>query len=321
MHADDTTTPLRGTRRRPGPQPKPLAELFWPKVDRSGGPDACWPWLAATTDFGHGVFARQRGSSGTRVAHRVAWELVNGPIPAGMVLRHRCHNPRCVNPAHLLPGTQGDNARDRYARNPHNPKGTRQPPPPRKERPARLDRRCPTCGTAFTATPSRVAAGAGKFCSRPCVRIPVEDRFWRKVRKTEGCWLWTGAITGFGYGVLGRGGEGAGNVLAHRLSWELHNGAVPPNLFVLHRCDNPLCVRPDHLFLGTKQDNALDCVRKGRNGPAKLIAAKVTEMRRLYAGTNLTCAEIGARYGVASVTAWKAITGLTWGHVLHDDQR
>lgn len=118
---------------------------------------------------------------------------------------------------------------------------------------------------------------------------------------------------------MSRGGEHDGHILTHRLSWELHNGPIPDGLFVLHRCDNPLCVRPDHLFLGTKQDNALDCARKGRNGPAKLTAAKVTEMRHLYTTTDLTYAEIGGRYGVASVTAWRAITGLTWEHVSDDE--
>jgi hypothetical protein len=85
-------------------------------------------------------------------------------------------------------------------------------------------------------------------------------------------------------------------------------------LFVLHRCDNPICVRPDHLFLGTKQDNAMDCARKGRNGPANLTAAKVIEMRR-FCAAGMACSEIGHRYGVATVTAWRAVTGITWGHV------
>lgn len=233
-----------------------------------------------------------------------------------MVVRHQCHNPGCVNPAHLQLGTQGDNVRDRYQRNPHNPKGLpKAPAPPKHVWPARIERICPTCGKAFTATPSRVAAGAGKFCCRPCVRISPEDRFWQKVRKTDGCWQWTGAITGFGYGVMTRGSEGAGNILTHRFSWELHYGPVPDGLFVLHRCDNPLCVRPEHLFLGTKQDNAVDCAAKGRSGPAKLTAAQVIEMRRLFVTNTLTYAEIGDRFGVAEVTAWRAITGITWAHV------
>ena len=88
--------------------------------------------------------------------------------------------------------------------------------------------------------------------------------FWNRVEKTEGCWLWRGSRTTAGYGNVRVGPK---NKYAHRLAWELTNGAIPNGLHVCHRCDNPPCVRPDHLFLGTGKDNARDSMQKGRHSP------------------------------------------------------
>lgn len=93
-------------------------------------------------------------------------------------------------------------------------------------------------------------------------RRPVALRFWAQVEKTDGCWLWRGRRDGSGYGQLQYKKQRIG---AHRLSYELHIAEIPAGLWVLHRCDNKLCVRPDHLFLGTHLDNVRDCVSKGRN--------------------------------------------------------
>lgn len=116
---------------------------------------------------------------------------------------------------------------------------------------------------------------------------PLSVRFWSKVEKTAGCWLWTGCKTGAGYGQI-RVGSGKGKAIyAHRVSWEFANGPLPDDIDVLHSCDNPPCVRPDHLFKGTQTDNTNDCVKKGRfnrpwgeNAPkAKLTNTQVLEIR------------------------------------------
>lgn len=89
----------------------------------------------------------------------------------------------------------------------------------------------------------------------------LADRFWSFVRKGDGCWEWQGHINAFGYGEIYVNRK---HVRAHRLSWEINNGPVPGGLYVCHLCDNPKCVRPDHLFVGTHRDNMQDGKSKGR---------------------------------------------------------
>lgn len=100
-----------GTRR--GSVAVPLAERFWDRV-AVGDPEECWPWTGPTFGMGYGHVAQRKDSKGT---HRVAYELANGPIPKGLLVRHTCDNPPCCNPAHLLLGTPADNMRDRTERN------------------------------------------------------------------------------------------------------------------------------------------------------------------------------------------------------------
>ena len=98
-----------------GPKPRTLAERFHPKVDRSGGPDACWPWLGASLPRGYGHLGERvaRGRHRMVYAHRVAWELHHGrAVPQDTMVLHHCDNPPCCNPAHLFLGTQRDNMQD-----------------------------------------------------------------------------------------------------------------------------------------------------------------------------------------------------------------
>lgn len=96
------------------------------------------------------------------------------------------------------------------------------------------------------------------------MRKPMLDRFWAKVRKSDGCWEWTASrgIRGYGQFRLPRTRQMSG---AHRVAYELSVGPIPEGMFVCHHCDNPSCVRPDHLFVGTNSQNILDAVRKGRH--------------------------------------------------------
>jgi hypothetical protein len=94
--------------------------------------------------------------------------------------------------------------------------------------------------------------------------MSLEERFWAKVRKSEGCWEWVGSKIPKGYGNIGISYRPPKSALAHRVSWEIHFGPIPGGMFVCHHCDNPGCVRPDHLFLGTNLDNIRDSESKGR---------------------------------------------------------
>lgn len=88
-------------------------------------------------------------------------------------------------------------------------------------------------------------------------------RFWSKVSIVGECWEWTAAKIPDGYGVFGVDGISR---CAHRISWEFFHGQIPHSLYVLHRCDNPPCVNPSHLFIGSQKDNVSDCTSKGRRG-------------------------------------------------------
>lgn len=144
------------------------------------------------------------------------------------------------------------------------------------------------------------------------------DRLMRRVRKQDGgCWEWTGANNGLGYGVFRMGGK---RFYAHRYSYERHVGPIPDGMFVCHKCDNPACVRPDHLFIGTQADNLGDMKRKGRscfgsrNGNAKVGADDVARIRQQYHGryTRPSLREIGEEYGLSLQQVYRIASHKRW---------
>ena len=149
------------------------------------------------------------------------------------------------------------------------------------------------------------------------------DRFWAKVRKSRSCWLWTASKLRGGYGSFWSPDDQS-MLYAHRVSWALSRGPIPLGLFVLNRCDNPPCVNPDHLFLGTLKDNSQDCIAKRRNvinlpptrrgesaSASKLTEAQVIEIRQ----SDEPIVDIARRLGMSVHAIWSIKHGKTWSHL------
>ncbi len=169
-----------------------------------------------------------------------------------------------------------------------------------------------------------------KLC-RPIVNLsPVSTAtFWRSIVVAPDCWKWTGRKDRHGYGIMHyRNIDGTPHwtVLATRISWFLHHGEMPQDKHVLHSCDNPECVNPNHLFLGTHVDNMADRDKKGRNKvhfgqdnfQCRLTPEKVLEIREL-SKQGLSSIKIGARFGVSKTSILMILNGRTWGHVQSPD--
>ena len=153
-----------------------------------------------------------------------------------------------------------------------------------------------------------------------------EERFWAKVDKSPGqgprgdCWGWLASTFHYGYGQLNVDGT---MVAAHRFSYELHHGPIPEGKIVRHTCDNPPCTSPDHLLLGTNQDNTDDMVARGRsmkgdrNGQARLTDMGVLAIRQ---DTRFS-PQIAVDYGVSASTIRRIKAGALWGHVVRRRNR
>lgn len=192
------------------------------------------------------------------------------------------------------------------------------------------DRHCEKCGDLFHPLTAEINRGKGRFCSQACGRPvhparPIADRFFDGIgRKTpSGCILWAKSVKNGWHGQIGSGGgprKSKRMLVASRVAYELMVGPIPEGLGVLHRCDNPRCINPVHLFVGTQTDNMADMTAKGRQAKgekchnAKLDADKVREIRRRSAAGEVH-RSIAKSLGISNASVTLIVHRQRWNHV------
>jgi hypothetical protein len=153
-------------------------------------------------------------------------------------------------------------------------------------------------------------------------RVPLEDRFRRYVDRTPTCWNWTANRPGGRYGHLKYLGK---TLLVHRVAYELFVGPIADGLWVLHHCDNPACVRPDHLYLGTPQRNVLDKIERKRgglgelHGRTQLTVSDVTHIREIMSAPGSKMGRRKAlieRYGISPTSISRIASGKQWRYMV-----
>ncbi len=178
---------------------------------------------------------------------------------------------------------------------------------------------CPICGTPFNRRQRQTCSRACGYSIRSThirLKRPMEERFWGKVKvinDAESCWLWFGAgcharIRPYGTMIVDKK-----MCKATEISWRIHYGDFDRSLLICHKCDNTLCIRPDHLFLGTHRDNTWDAAKKGRLN-RKLTSGQVIEARRLHESGEST-SDLARRFGVAQPTMDHVIHRYSWRHL------
>lgn len=136
----------------------------------------------------------------------------------------------------------------------------------------------------------------------------VEERFWSKVNKTDTCWIWTANAQRYGYFTLSSIER---SELAHRVAWLLTYGPVPDGLNVLHKCDNTLCVNPDHLYLGTQHQNIKDCISRGRRNDDLTILTP--EQAQEIRSSLLSQRKLAIEYNVSQTLIFRIRHNLRYG--------
>lgn len=154
----------------------------------------------------------------------------------------------------------------------------------------------------------------------------LKKSFEKHVIRQEGCWSWKGPIAKFGYAVMSCRKE-IGPCRGHKASWIIHKGPIPEGMHVCHKCDNPICTNPDHLWIGTYKQNNDDKIAKGRanfvnppvkkgsdNGSSKLNEDQVKEIKVLISQGH-SCYGISKKYDVSNTTIKRIRNGENWSHV------
>jgi hypothetical protein len=186
---------------------------------------------------------------------------------------------------------------------------------------------CKTCNSSFMARNSEISRRCGLYCSRDCfMNRELENwvsRFWKYVQKEDGCWRWIGPHGKYGYGTLSGipwSNNHKGKELSHRISWVINRGPIPHNMYVLHTCDQPSCVNPDHLFLGTQIDNNNDKVSKVRQAmgeklpQSKLNAEDIRHIRSLRT-YGLSLYELADIFRVDFSNIGRIVRRESWKHI------
>lgn len=179
--------------------------------------------------------------------------------------------------------------------------------------------KCQNCKNKFRVPESECRNRKSFNCSWLCRYGTFDQRFWRRVDKTPTCWNWIGPVSNRGYGLLHHVDK---MKKCNRIVWIITNGEIPKGIHVLHKCDNTLCVRPSHLFLGTHTDNMRDCIKKGRGNKArgervtnsKLTESQVLHMRKLDSCGHAS-SQLSRKFGVAYNTVRHVVTRGTWKHI------
>lgn len=277
--------------------------------------NGCWIWTSGIDEGGYG-YIRIRGKK--KRAHRISYEVFKGKIPVGMFVTHVCDVRACIAPEHLKVGSAKDNAQDMGSKSRNY--GAKLSP---------VDKICirelreigfplSYIGKRYEVSKYAISLICG-YKPRIKSRLPIKDPwsyFEKRIRaRLNGCVEWIGPITASGYGRMF--GLGA----AHRFSYKMYIGGIPPTSVVRHKCHNRKCCNPAHLDVGTHLQNMKDAVDanrivKGSNHPRARLNEEEVEEIKLKLILSYPQKEIAKQFGVSPSCIHRISIGRNWSHVI-----